>query len=451
MKKIWRNSVYATLFTFGVMWAIDKITELQLFNAFDAFEQMFADFELTDYAFSNLRPPPTIDERIVLVNIGNLPRALIAEQIRIISEYDPRVIGIDARFLCEGGLRDSVNCPALKDTMGNLMLSYAIAEAGNVVLVSKLMQSRKTYESNLIDVYDSLEISDAIFQDNAQHGYANLVTDADYQEGVKLCRSFIPKMEVKGKTEYAFAVRLAMSYDSTLTEKLFERDKFEEIINYRGNVEMQDTRLRSHVDQNLSTTQYPVMFFALDVDQVFRREFVPELIKDKLVIFGFLGERFGDPAWDDKFFTPLNKSLAGRANPDMFGLVVHANIAAMILNGDYVNELEEWHKYALAALFCFLNIALFFYINARFPVWFDSFSLLIQLAQILSIMALTVYVFAEANFKLDLTITIFTIVFAGPCFEFYDNILNTGLVRIWQKRFTKRKKDVLTTEDAEIS
>jgi len=130
---------------------------------------------------------------------------------------------------------------------------------------------------------------------------------------------------------------------------------------------------------------------------------------------------------------------------------VHANIVAIIINGDFVDELEEWHKYVLAFLFCYVNMLVFFYINARFPVWFDTFSLLIQVVQIIALMFVTVLVFAHADFKLDLTLTIFTIAFAGPSFEFYDNILNTGLVRIWQKRLTKRKKEVLTTQDTEIS
>lgn len=245
MKRLWLNAVFATLFTFGVMWAVDKVTEHQIFNAFDVFEQAFSDFELTDYAFSNLRPDPTIDERIVLVNIGNLPRSLIAEQIRIISQHKPRVIGIDSFFLCPGGLRDTVNCPALKDTLGNLMLSYAIAEAGNVVLVSKVLQKNETFLSGQVDVYDSLQLSDSIFQDFALHGYANLVTEAEYQEDVKLCRSFIPKLDVNGTTEYAFAVKLAMMYDSTKAIALLERNREEEIVNYRGNVEIQNVTLKS--------------------------------------------------------------------------------------------------------------------------------------------------------------------------------------------------------------
>ncbi len=341
MKKFWLNCTAATLFVFGLMWALDKVTELNMFDAFDPIGQALSDFELTDYAISNLRPDPTVDDRIVLVNIGNISRGAIAEQIRIISKYKPKVIGIDGFFNCEGGLRDTVNCPQLLDTMGNLLLSNAIQEAGNVVLVSKLLQSASLFKSGVLDKYDSLEYSDPMFQDYAQSGYANLSTDAEYQDDVKICRSFVPSMKVNEEEELAFAVKMAMLYDSGKAREFLGRNREEEIINYRGNVEMQDVRLTNIRTKDLATTKYPVMFFSLDVHQVFREEFFPEMIRDKIVIFGFLGEYFGDPSWNDKFFTPLNKKVAGRANPDMFGVVIHANALSMILNGDFVNELEE--------------------------------------------------------------------------------------------------------------
>lgn len=451
MKKFWLNCFLATAFVFLLMWALSKITKLNMFNAFDPIGQALGDFELTDYAISNLRPDPKVDERVVMVNIGRLSRAGIAEEIRIISQYKPRVIGIDSYFNCEGGLRDTVNCPQLLDTLGNLLLSNAIQEAGNVVLVSKLLQSSKLYKAGVIDEYDSLEYSDPMFQEHARSGFANLTTNAEYQEDVKDCRSFPPAMVINGKNQLAFAVQMAMLYDSTKTMEFLRRGNEEELINYRGNVEIQDVRLASIKNKDLATTRYPVMFFALDVDQVLRGEFFPDMIKDKIVIFGYLGEYFGDQSWSDKFFTPLNKKVAGRANPDMFGVVVHANIVSMILNGDFINQLRDWQKYVIAFIFCYFNIALFFYINEKFPVWFDSLSLLIQVMQIIVLMLATVMIFARYTFKLDLTLTLLTIALAGPCFAFYDNVL-TSWLRIWKdKRLTNRKEEVLTTQNQDIS
>ena len=61
------------------------------------------------------------------------------------------------------------------------------------------------------------------------------------------------------------------------------------------------------------------------------------MVEGKIVLFGYLGDRLGAPQWEDKFFTPLNESIAGRANPDMYGPVIHANIASMVLNDDYID------------------------------------------------------------------------------------------------------------------
>src|SRR5258708_22756146 len=137
MKKFWFQSLIITIFVFFLLWGANSVTDLKLFQAFDSIGQALKDFELTNYAFSKLRETPDVDERIVLVNIGTLDRRGIAQEIQAISKYKPKVIGIDILFSCEGGLRDTVNCPALKDAIGNLMLSNAIREAGNVVLGSK--------------------------------------------------------------------------------------------------------------------------------------------------------------------------------------------------------------------------------------------------------------------------------------------------------------------------
>ena len=255
IKKLSRQSLTITVFVFTLMWGVDKITDFKFFNAFDPISQALSDFELTDYAFSNLRETPSVDQRIVLVNLAPT-RGLIAQQIMQLKALNPKVIGVDSFFDCEGGLYDTLNCPQLLDTLGNLMLSNAIQEAGNVVLVSKLVQTKALARKGDIDEYDSIEYSDKMFRDYARNAYANLPTDANYQDDVKLCRSLFPKMTVNGNEELAFSVRLAMMYDSVKTEKFLARNKYEEVINFRGNVELMDNRLSSISKEDISTTRY---------------------------------------------------------------------------------------------------------------------------------------------------------------------------------------------------
>jgi len=428
------------------MWVVNQITDFKLFNAFDPISQALTDFDMTDYAFSNLRPDPLVDERIVIVNIGDLARRDVAQQINIIRQFKPRVIAVDSYFNCEGLLRDTLNCPALLDELGNLLLEDAIKQAGNVVLVSKLLQKLKTsMDPEAIDFYDSMEYSDIGFSMYSKHGFANLITDppAVYQEDVKQCRSFIPKYKVRDQDQLAFAVQIAMQYDPEKTKRFLARNQEEEFINFRGNVEFQDIRLKTLQDKETSTTRYPQMFSAIDVDQLFNMEFDSSLFKDKVVIMGFLGNYFGDPSWNDKYFTPLNNKVAGRANPDMFGVVIHANIVAMILNEDYVNALSEWLKVVIAFIICFFTVALFIIIDKYLPAWFDTLSVTIQVVQILAISGLVVYFFAYFTFKLELTLTLAASALVGPCYDIYKGFQNQ--ISIWQYKrgLTKTESEVL--------
>ncbi len=440
MKKIARQGINITLFVFLMMWAVDKITDMKLFNAFDSFSMALKDFEVTDVVFSQIRADPLVDQRIVLVNLAP-DRALIAQQIMKIKRHNPRVIGIDSFFNCEGGLYDTVNCPQLLDTLGSLLLANAIQEAGNVVLVSKLLQSKKLLTQGDVDVYDSIEYSDEIFRKHARNAFANLPTGANYQEDVKICRSVYPSMEVNEKNELAFGVQIAMIYDSVKSLKFLARGKDEEIINFRGNVELQNTRLGSIASQDIATTRYPIMFYAVDWMQLLGDEYLEEIFKDNIVMIGSLGSYFGDPNWEDKFFTPLNKKAAGRANPDMFGLVVHANVVAMILNEDYVAEVADWLEVIIAIITCYLTVLLFITIDKKLPNWYDALSVTIQVVQLILITFIIVQAFAWFTLKFDLGLTLLATALVGPSYDIYK-----GFELEITGRLTKRRQRVSKQE-----
>jgi CHASE2 domain-containing sensor protein len=232
-------------------------------------------------------------------------------------------------------------------------------------------------------------------------------------------------VKVNGKDQFAFSVELARKYDPSKVEKLLKRDKYEEIVNFRGNFEIQELRVQDENKMDVESSGFTGMFAALDINQVMNEEFDSTFLKDKIVIMGYLGDYFGDPSWDDKFFTPLNKKVAGRANPDMFGPVVHANIVAMILNEDYVEELPETLLYAIAFISCLLIVALFVFIDDKLPTWFDALSVIIQVVLILLTSGLVVYAFAAWSVKLDLSLTLVTTAFAGPSYDIFKSIQNT--------------------------
>lgn len=412
-----------------------EITDLKIFSAFDPLGEALGDVEMTDIAFSQLREDPELDLNVVMVNVSKLSRREIAQQINIISQYNPKIIGVDVFFNCPNNLRDTINCPALKDVMGNYMLAKAIEDAGNVVLVTKVLQSDSLFSEGIVDEYDSLRRSDIEIRGNALEGFANLETDAETQEAFKTCRSFVPRISVQNDTVLAFSVKIAMLYDSVKTKRFLARNNYSETINYRGNI------LDLH-----NASSFSGRFFALDWYQALDPEYVlPELIKDKIVIMGYMGDDFEDTSWDDKFFTPLNKQYAGKTNPDMYGPVVHANIVSMILNEDYIDELPDWLEWVIAIILCFINVALFWIIYERSPDWFDGVSVLLQLVQIILLSFLMIYFFNWYSFKLDLTITLGALAVVGTCFELYQS----AILKIFEwarNRLTKRRQRVLTSK-----
>lgn len=437
MRKFWLDCAIATVFVFLALWGLFGLTQLHVFNAFDSLGEALADVELTDYVFSSLRDEPNVDEDIVLVNIGRLSRRQIAEQVSIIARYKPRVIGIDSFFDCRGRNYDTLSCPPLADELGNQMLGEAIRSAGNVVLVTKLLRNDSTLAEN---EFDTLRRSDPLFRDYAlAEGFANLETDAAFQDDVKTCRMFNPVMLVNDSAHRAFSVELAFQYDSAKTSKLINRQNFLEVINYRGNV-----------FDILGTTNYPQMFYTLDVEDVYTENFVSEMIKDKIVIFGYLGDYLGDPSWDDKFYTPLNKKLAGKSNPDMFGAVVHANIISMIMNEDYVEQMPEWQEIGMAIIICLLNVALCLLIHTHLPLYYDGITKLMQLIQLLAYSALMVLIFHWHAFKLDITLTLAAVALVGDVFEVYVSVIKNLYFKIkgWFS-FTPKPQDVLISETPE--
>ncbi len=435
-RNYWRNFLMDVVscsgFVFLILIGIVKISTWSPLQVLDPIGQALADTELTDLTFSRLREDPEIDTNILIVNIGNLSRAEVAQQINNISRYKPKVIAIDAFYNCPSGYTDSINCPMAYDTLSNMMFADAIANAGNVVLVTKLLQTKALIDKyGDVAIYDSLEHSDEILRKGAHEGYASLETDAGHQEDLKTCRRFNPSMMVSGEPHYAFSVKTAMAFDSVKAKRFLERDNFVEVINYRGNT----------IDL-YGASEYAGRYFALDWYQALdTNQFVPALIKDKVVLMGFLGEDFSDTSWDDKFLTPLNSKMAGRARPDMYGLVVHANIVSMILNEDYISETPDWVETLIAAVLCMLTVTVFLLINSssKLAPWYDALSLVIQLSQILIFSFVTVFFVVWFRLKLNLTVSLAALAVVGTGFELYNSFIKT----IWKAYFSKFVKKYL--------
>ncbi|RJE75443.1 hypothetical protein BGP76_16360 [Reichenbachiella sp. MSK19-1] len=384
----------------------------KIFDVFDPIGDAFKDMESTDIVFSQLREDPLAEEDLILVNIGNLNRQGIADLVNIINAAEPRVIGMDMFF------------PELKpDTLGDLALSYAFSQVENLVLVSKLEQPNDN------NTFDSLALSHEIFSQYGESAFANFITGAADQDDIKVCRTFAPKEYANDELQYALSVKLSYYMDSVKTMNFLERNKEVEVINYRGNI------------FDYGATEAPITYFALDWYQVYDGQFAPELIKDKCVLFCFLGSELGDrKALEDKYFTPLNANYAGKGHADMFGGVVHANAMSMILSEDYVDQLGDNITYIIAIILLYINVVLFVFIYKVMPKWYDGLTKLIQLIEASTLFTLGLILFNSYSFKVDTTWMILGVLIAGDALEVYFGVVKNLFTKEGRKELTQVKK-----------
>lgn len=401
MRKLWTDSLLLTLFIFFLTWVIYNVSALGIFNLFDPIGDALGDMQFTDVVFSRLRVTPKADTNVVLVNIGNLTRREIAQEINIVSQFKPKEIGIDVRFLSPK-----------PDTLGDLMLSEAIKNAGNVVLGDKL----EKYDS-VTGNFDSLGYSIPMFSKNAMdNAFVNMITDnkASEQSQFKMTRIFTPQVFLKGdpnNDQLAFTVRLAQIYSPEKVKRFLKRNNQVEVINYRGDIR------KSGYDGQIGP-----QFTALDIPELFSGNFEPSVFKNKIVLLGFMGSNFQSQSWEDKFYTPMNAQYAGKANPDMYGVVIHANIISMILNQEYINILPPWLENAIGIVIVFFNNMFFLVIYRRLSRWYDGLTILIQLFELMGLLYLIIMFFHWFSLKLNLTLAFVGIGLAQNSLELFFSV-----------------------------
>jgi len=393
--KFWRDVLFITLLVLFLTWIGAQIANTSFFKTFVYPESnVLDDFELIDFAFAKQRPSPIADQRIAIVNIGHSQRADIANQINIARKYGTKVIGIDIFFINDSEV----------DTTGSYLLKKAIKDAGNVVFVC-LITGHKN-KSNA----DSILFSDDEFMEFAKTGYANLGSGS-FSNGTTVLRDFSPKQVVNGTELYAFATQIAFQYDSGKALKFMNRKNEYEKINFRGNI---DNRLEN---------QAPVIFHSIDAKQFESEDFKPDLLKDKILLLGYMGDNLETYDLNDHFITPLNPEPYKKRIPDMYGIVVHANIIAMILNEDYIVTISLFKEFIFAFYVCFFHVSILLLLYNKWHVWFDLLALIIIILQLLVYSWLRLFLFNYFDVAMNLYITLASLAIASIAINIYNEVL----------------------------
>ncbi len=394
------DNFFASLSVFVVIGALASIpVNVDFLNPF---VQAFADFELTDIAFSRLRAESQIasDTNVVIVNIGKLPRPLIAAQIERLAAHQPKVIGIDAFFR-----------QPKSDALDSALVRV-LSENTNIILVSKL----STYNASR-DTFDSLETSHPIFTRKATFAFANVISDS--VSGFNTVREFSPKetARVHGRdsVQYAFSVELARRFNPEATKRFLERNQESEVINFRGNYSR---------------------FYTLDADEVLDPATNLDFVRGKIVVMGYMGTTLEEPSLEDIFYTPMNPRNVGKTLPDMYGIVVHANIISMILHDAPINTMSPIIAWLLAGVICYLNMVLFHYLLDTYTQLYQVFSLTVQITESVILLSALVFILDELGYKADFTLSITVIALSAGVFELYAQSFKPLVLRFVEKMKT---------------
>jgi len=374
------DSIIITILIFVIIWIFTIIP--YKFFYLDPVAKAVGDFELNDIAFSKLLPPQTLDTNVILVNIGTLNRLQIAQQVKILNSFHPKVIAIDAIFNTK------------KNKVADSILSRQLDNCDNLILVGIL----KIYNEDK-DYYEDYDLPLDYFLRNAVIGYANLPTK--FGAHSKTIRSFRPYSKVKDKLFPSFAVRIVEAFDKSAYQELVTRANDLEIINFKGNFDK---------------------FITLDTD-IIKQNLKLDFIKDKIVIIGFLGNSLSQQSLEDIYFTPLNPVYAGRSNPDMYGAVIHANIVSMILNKTYIDEIPNWVGAILAFIICYFNVVYIRYVRDKLTDFYGGIAKLLISTQTIIILFVNVQIFLIFQYKMGITLVLVGVIFVPSTVILYDQLI----------------------------
>ena len=361
------------------------------FKALNPFKKSLKDYDATDIVFSQFKDKNAVfDDRIVLVNVGKPDRQEINSMVNIIQGYQPSVIGIDIHF-------EDFNKTQIDTTLRNTFIK------SKVILSKRLVDFDKKSGEFL-----NLEGCHDFFCDSTEIAFTNFYARPDMT-----IRRFSPVEKVNSKYVYGIGTALAISYDPSVEEAIRKRSTIENI-NYIGDKDA---------------------FINVDKSQILEgKQNLQETFRNKIVILGYLGADEWTESVNDKFITPMGTKLASKYNPDMYGVTIHANIAHMILEGEYINKLSKINRAIVNFILILLLVVTFNKIyNTINPGYFKIIKViqLLLFAVLFLIVSGVLYFF---NLKLELGVGIIGAVLSWDVVKWYNYLY------IKRQKFFKSKK-----------
>lgn len=371
-----RDNFLSTVFVFGVMYILGFIAVN--IEVFDPFTGAFEDFELTDLYYNSFREEESFSNgEVILFNIGNQDREMLALQIDEILKYNPAVVGVNTLF------------HGRKEPAQDSLLKSVISSSDKIVTA--------TFITSMEDEFN-MDQSDPFFEVRNE-GFSNLVGEEN-----ATVRLFNPEIKTREKTYHSFALEIFKKYKPQAAAEFLSRDNEDEVIHYQGHLES---------------------FIAFDDYEIFDPTQDWSILEGKIVLLGYLGTPMGSKyEIEDKHFTPLNEELAGRSLPDMYGTVIQANILAMMIEGEFVNYLSNRTVFIIAFILTYLHLALFISLSMKIEIWFEPLTKVIQLFSTVLIFYLILLLFSNYRLKIDSGLILAGVLLCGDLLDFYESTVN---------------------------
>lgn len=296
------------------------LISLFFFNVsfFNPISKALEDFSFLDvYYAERLSEKQVINPDIILINVEHKGRDEIGSVMKQILAAKPKVVGFDV---------------ILKDFRYN---------QEDTLLAQQL--KHKNVITSIVLTPDKAISNHPFFTYENEPGFVNF----NFESQNAVIREFESQREQFNKKYTSFSTRVAKSFLSKKERKKIDLGKklnSSRVINYQGNVEY---------------------FLNFTIDE-FRALESKKIVKDKIVLLGYLGTPTGNVFdIEDKHFTPLNETTAGKSVPDMYGLVIHANIIAMLISNSFMYNVPTFWIVLLTFLFSFLASVYFIWLDKR--------------------------------------------------------------------------------------
>lgn len=341
----------------------------------DPLKMALTDISFNDLSFTTIKTKKAdvIDDKIIMVNIGEAERSELAKLIETLSRYKTKAIGLDILFL------------SAKEDSADANLATAIRNSAGIVL------------SDMIEGDNASSYTRNYFSRYAAHsGYVNFVGE---DKGV--IRYFSPVEKIGDTVCLSFAAAIARVADEDRFQQLIKRDKEVELINYKR-----------------AATE----FFVVEHGDILANNVDSSLFRGKVVIVGYINK---DPNnIEDKHFTPLNKKFVGKSVPDMNGAIIQANIISMILNKDYITRTPWWINWTFAFLFTWLFIAIIIGYYIEKHIWFHIVAKTIQLILTVLFIYIGIVCTKYLHLSINFTAILLAIILSVDVLYFFEGFTN---------------------------